>query len=357
MHVFCNFIDMNIHEQYMLRCIELAQKGAGSVSPNPMVGAVLVHNGVIIGEGWHQQYGGPHAEVNCIASVAAANRHLIDASTLYVSLEPCAHYGKTPPCANLIIAKKIPHVVIGCVDTFSEVSGKGIAMLQAAGIKVITDILQQECRALNKRFFTFHEKKRPYIILKWAQSADGFIGPVGGQKLMLSGWAAQRLVHKLRSMEDSILVGFRTALLDNPLLNNRLWTGKNPVRVVWDKYNTLPEGHHVKDGSVPTIIFCNKPAENKENCSYIEMPESQAGIGFLLEKLSEQNIQSIIVEGGTDTINSFINAGLWDEAIIITANQVHIGNGVKAPATNGFHLIKTINIGNDTLKFYTHEQP
>jgi diaminohydroxyphosphoribosylaminopyrimidine deaminase/5-amino-6-(5-phosphoribosylamino)uracil reductase len=345
------------HNRYMLRCIELALKGAGFVSPNPMVGAVLVHNNQIIGEGWHKQYGGPHAEVNCIASVAEHNRHLIAASTLYVSLEPCAHFGKTPPCANLILEHKIPHVVIGCLDTFSKVSGKGIALLQNAGVEVTLNILHEQCRKLNKRFFTYHELRRPYVVLKWAQSSDGFIAPDQGRKVMLSGWAAQRLVHKMRACEDAIMVGYRTALLDNPMLTNRLWFGHNPLRVVWDKYNSLPNDHHLKDGNVRTIIFTNNnvPDNAHTQLSYVQLPSGSNEVTAVLQMLYQQNVQSLIVEGGSDTLHAFIQAGFWDEAVVITATQCTIGSGVKAPSTQGFSLSKSLRLHHDQINFYTHE--
>ena len=217
----------------MHRCLELAEKAAGHVAPNPMVGAVLVHEGIIIGEGYHQIYGGPHAEVNCIASVPSSLQHLIQDSVIYVSLEPCAHHGKTPPCADLIIRHNIRHVVIGCRDPFVEVDGKGIEKLHAAGIKTETGILEKECRELNKRFFTFHTKHRPFIILKWAQTGDGKIG-TENNRLHITGSVTNRLVHKWRSEESAILVGANTALADNPQLTTRLWSGNSPTRLIID---------------------------------------------------------------------------------------------------------------------------
>ncbi|MEO7768510.1 MAG: bifunctional diaminohydroxyphosphoribosylaminopyrimidine deaminase/5-amino-6-(5-phosphoribosylamino)uracil reductase RibD, partial [Ferruginibacter sp.] len=246
---------MTIHETYIHRCIELAEQGAGSVAPNPMVGAVLVYNNLIIGEGYHQQYGKAHAEVNCIKSVTNENKHLVERSTLYVSLEPCAHFGKTPPCADLIIAKNIPVVVVACRDSYEQVDGKGIRKLRAAGIEVITPVLESDALDLNKRFFTFHTRLRPYIILKWAQTANGKIGNSDGSRLMISNEITNREVHKWRSREASILVGTNTASKDNPSLTTRLWPGHHPLRLVIDKELKLPRTLSLFDGKVKTIVF------------------------------------------------------------------------------------------------------
>lgn len=227
-------MNSTFNEFYMQRCLELAAMGAGQVAPNPMVGAVLVHQGRIIGEGYHRQYGQAHAEVNCVNSVAEEERSLIPLATMYVSLEPCAHHGKTPPCADLIVAQGIKQVVIGCMDTFSAVAGKGIEKLEKAGIKVETGVLEAECRQINRRFFTFHEQQRPYIVLKWAQSRNGLVAGAGGVPVRISNKYSDRLVHKWRSEEMGILAGTRTAINDNPRLNNRLWTGKDPVRIIID---------------------------------------------------------------------------------------------------------------------------
>ncbi|HEY2720248.1 MAG TPA: bifunctional diaminohydroxyphosphoribosylaminopyrimidine deaminase/5-amino-6-(5-phosphoribosylamino)uracil reductase RibD, partial [Chitinophagaceae bacterium] len=229
-----------IHDIYMHRCLDLARLGAGHVAPNPMVGAVLVHDERIIGEGYHQQYGGPHAEPNCIASVKKEEQHLISESILYVSLEPCAHYGKTPPCADLIIKNKIPRVVIGCFDPFEEVNGKGIEKLKGAGIDVLVGILEHECKKLNKRFFLYYQQHRPYIILKWAQSSNQKIGAGAGNRTYISNEFTNRLVHKWRSEEAAILVGTNTALQDDPELTTRSWIGNNPRRLVMDMDLKLP---------------------------------------------------------------------------------------------------------------------
>ncbi|MGB4771406.1 MAG: bifunctional diaminohydroxyphosphoribosylaminopyrimidine deaminase/5-amino-6-(5-phosphoribosylamino)uracil reductase RibD, partial [Chitinophagaceae bacterium] len=246
---------MNRDTAFMLRCVELAGKGTGHVAPNPMVGAVLVHEQRIIGEGWHQQYGEAHAEVNCIKTVAPQDLALIPESTMYVSLEPCAHFGKTPPCADLIIAHQIPRVVIGSQDPFPDVNGKGIAKLRAAGVDVVTGIASEACEKLNRRFFTFHRQHRPYVILKWAMSANGKMAANGDERLLISNELSNRLVHQWRSEEAAILVGSRTALLDNPSLTNRLWTGQHPIRLVVDMDLSLPPHLHVFDGQTPTIVF------------------------------------------------------------------------------------------------------
>ncbi|HRN57787.1 MAG TPA: bifunctional diaminohydroxyphosphoribosylaminopyrimidine deaminase/5-amino-6-(5-phosphoribosylamino)uracil reductase RibD, partial [Agriterribacter sp.] len=239
----------------MQRCLQLARAGAGYVAPNPMVGAVLVHHNRVIGEGWHRAYGMSHAEVNCIASVSNEDRHLIGESVLYVSLEPCAHYGKTPPCANLIIQHRIPEVVVGCRDPFPEVNGKGIEKLQAAGIRVTTGVLEKECRELNKRFFIFYTQRRPFVVLKWAQSSDGAIAAPGGLAVQISNPYTSRLVHRWRSEEPAIVVGTRTAMLDDPFLTTRLWPGKHPLRVVIDRALKLPGTLRLFDAAATTLIF------------------------------------------------------------------------------------------------------
>jgi len=345
---------MNKREQYMQRCLELACKGQGHVAPNPMVGAVLVHNDIIIGEGWHQQYGAAHAEVNCIAAVKEEHRSLIPQSTLYVSLEPCAHFGKTPPCADLIIRNNIPEVIIGCRDTYSEVSGKGIKKLTDAGIKTETGVLEDACRWLNRNFFTFHEQKRPHIILKWAESANGFIAPADGKPTMLSNQLSQRLVHKMRKDADGIMVGYNTALGDNPRLNNRLWDGKDPVRIVLDNNATLPTGLHLLDNTQPTIIFNYiKQEEEGRNC-WVKIDPANA-LPAILAYLYERKITSLIVEGGTNTLQRFINSGLWDEALIIKT-PAFISNGIKAPILSGATIKDSYWLATDHHLLYTHEQ-
>jgi diaminohydroxyphosphoribosylaminopyrimidine deaminase/5-amino-6-(5-phosphoribosylamino)uracil reductase len=342
-----NLIDLHLRlmssQAYMQRCIQLAKLGAGHVAPNPMVGAVLVHEGRIIGEGWHQQYGQPHAEVNCIASVKEEDRHLISSSTIYVSLEPCSHYGKTPPCADLIVQHNIPVVVIGCHDINKRVDGKGIKKLMMAGADVIIGVLQDECIDLNKRFFTFHGENRPYIILKWAQTANGIMGtqfndhvPDASERLLISNEYTNRLVHRWRSEEASILVGTNTALYDNPSLTTRLWDGPSPVRLVIDLNLRLPDSLKVFDRKERTIIFNTIKHEEVDNLLYYQVTEDVSIIHQVLHALYHLEIQSVLVEGGAQLLQSFIDEGLWDEIRRIenrdNPNLTNITNGLKAPA-------------------------
>ena len=340
------------HEHYIQRCIQLALLGAGSVSPNPMVGSVLVYNERIIGEGWHQQYGQPHAEVNCIRSVAEEDRQLIPLSTIYVSLEPCAHWGQTPPCADLIISQQIPKVVLGCTDTFSEVSGRGIEKLKQAGIEVITGVLEQECRWLNRRFFTRQEQQRPYLVLKWAQSADGFIAPEQGRRVMLSNAFSQKLVHKMRSEEDGILVGYNTALLDNPQLNNRYGTGSQPVRMVIDPELQLPSRLHLFDQQQATLVFNFHKEEEKENLHWIRISREQPLVQQILARAGK--INSLIIEGGSKTLQQFIDTDLWDEAIIFQTPHL-IEKGTKAPTLRQAILQEQYPLQDNTINHYYHE--
>lgn len=324
-------------EFFMSRCIQLATLGAGHVAPNPMVGAVLVHEGRIIGEGYHQVYGQAHAEVNCVNSVKAIDRHLIPSATMYVSLEPCAHFGKTPPCANLIVAEKIREVVIGCVDTFSAVAGKGISILQNAGVTVRTGILEAECRALNSRFFTFHEQQRPFIILKWAQCQAGYMGTEDGHPVRISNPYTDRLVHRWRSEEAGILVGSRTAVMDNPRLNNRLWTGKDPLRIVIDPHHRVPQTHHLYDEQQETFFFRGETLTQ------------------LMQELHERRILSVLVEGGAATLNRFIDAGLWDEARVIHG-AVTLPGGLSAPRLKHAKLTTDTPLMGDHIFIYHSEQ-
>lgn len=335
----------------MRRCIELALLGAGAVAPNPMVGAVLVYNGRIIGEGYHQQYGHAHAEVNCINAVAEADTGFIEAATLYVSLEPCAHFGKTPPCADLIITKKIPVVVIGCRDPFKEVDGKGIEKLLAAGIAVIQPILETECRALNKRFFTFQTKQRPYIILKWAQTADGFIGNGDHSRLLISNDCSNRLVHKWRSEEAAIMVGTNTALHDNPSLTTRLWKGNNPIRIVLDMDLRLPASLHLFDGTVRTVVINCHKQEAQGNTTFCRVTKDKRLVQRICDVLYQLNIQSVLIEGGARLLQSFIYAGKFDEARIITSSM-RVNNGIAAPVTRNLQLKETLQLQSDTISFY-----
>lgn len=347
----------------MHRCLQLAALAAGNTAPNPLVGSVLVHDGRVIGEGYHQQYGGAHAEVNCLASVAGKDSALITQSTLYVSLEPCAHFGKTPPCADLIIEKGIPKVVVGCRDPFEQVNGKGIEKLQAAGVEVIVGVLEQQCKNLNKRFFTFHTEGRPYIILKWAQSSNHKIGGATDERLFISNQYSTRLVHKWRSEEAAIMVGTNTALYDDPHLGTRLWPGKSPVRIVVDLNLRLPTSLQLFDGSLPTLIF-NKhrhslPAErlSPQALSGVEYYQitGKGGLAHqLLNGLYQLNIQSVLVEGGAQLLQSFIDEGAWDEARIITNETLVIDSGLPAPKLSNERLVKAEALFSDTLRWYVN---
>lgn len=317
----------------MFRCIELARKGAGYVAPNPMVGAVLVQDDRIIGEGWHTRYGEAHAEVGAIGQATRSGQtNSTSNSTLYVSLEPCAHFGKTPPCADLIIRTGIPKVVIGCRDPFEAVNGKGIEKLRAAGIEVVEGILEKECRDLNKHFFTFHEKKRPYIILKWAQTADGFMaGASDAPRLLISNEYSNKRVHQWRSEEAGILVGTNTALQDDPELTNRLWTGPSPVRLVLDMDLRLPASLKLFNGQQKTIIFNSIRSEEHHNMIYYRLDKNKSLISQLMEALYQLKIQSVLVEGGQQLLDTFIQSGSWDEARVITNKSMETGAGLSAP--------------------------
>ena len=333
----------------MQRCIELAKLAAGSVAPNPMVGAVLVYNEKIIGEGYHKKFGEAHAEVNCINSVKGEDKNLIEKSTLYVSLEPCSHFGKTPPCTDLIIKNKIPKVVIGCKDVYEEVDGRGIKKLQEAGIEVITGILEKECKELNKRFFTFHQKQRPYIILKWAESANEKIGIDAG-RVLISNEYTNRLVHKWRSEEAAILVGRKTAVKDDPSLTTRSYPGDNPIRCVTDNDLTLPSWLTLFDRSTATIVFnLLKDAEEK-NIKWVKLKDSD--ILTLVISMYHQDIQSVIVEGGATLLKSFINAELWDEARIIRNEQLIIEKGINSPRLKKATLFQQEKYFSDTVSYF-----
>lgn len=342
---------MPAHEKYMQRCIELASQGIGFVSPNPMVGAVIVHNERIIGEGYHQKYGEAHAEVNAVNQALSRNENgaeLLAESTLYVSLEPCAHYGKTPPCADLIIKHHIPKVVIGTRDPFEEVDGKGIEKLQAAGIGVTTGILEDKCKWLNRRFFTRVKQHRPYIILKWAQTPDGFFAPSDGSQFWITGLEARKLVHQWRSEEDAVLVGKNTAIADNPQLNVRYAPGKNPKRIVIDRRLELRNKLHLFDHSVETIVFNEVKTDIDGNIKYIALEDFGRYVPqYILYQLYLQDIQSVIIEGGAQTLKSFIDAGLWDEARIFTGVN-EIDHGIAAPRARG-RVYDELEIGADKL--------
>src|SRR5215210_8664542 len=343
---------MEQNQIYMHRCIELARQGTGYVAPNPMVGSVLVHENRIIGEGYHQQYGQAHAEVNCINSVKEADRYLIDRSAIYVCLEPCAHFGKTPPCVDLIIKHKIPTVVIGCRDPFKTVDGKGIEKLKNNGIEVIAGVLENECKELNKRFFTFHTKKRPYIILKWAQSKNQKISNADLSRVLISNAFTNRLVHKWRSEEASIMVGTNTALNDNPALNTRHWTGPDPVRLVVDMNLRLPNDLQIFNATQKTIVFNSIKDEEQENLLYFKLDNTLSFVSSLMKACCELEIHSILVEGGTKLLVSFIKEQFWDEARVIENSQLIIDNGLNAPALSNHCLTDTENISTDIIYYY-----
>lgn len=342
--------------KYIKRCFELAGKGLGSVSPNPLVGSVIVYNDEIIGEGYHHRYGEAHAEVNAINAVK--NRSLLPFSTLYVNLEPCAHHGKTPPCALRIIDENISKVVISTIDPFDQVAGKGVEMLKNEGIEVVTSVLEEDGKWLNRRFFTFHQKKRPYIILKWAQTKDGFIdiNRLENQH-NTSNWITNHelkvLVHKWRAEEDAIMVGSNTVINDNPKLNVRHWQGKSPLRVVIDIEHQLTPNFHVFDESVETIMFVDRPnIEFPSSIEQVVMP-LQNRLSFVMDILYEKQVQSIIIEGGQFLLQSFLRAGLWDEARVLTGNK-YFGSGLPAPQISQKPSIVS-QIGGDFITTYINK--
>jgi diaminohydroxyphosphoribosylaminopyrimidine deaminase/5-amino-6-(5-phosphoribosylamino)uracil reductase len=316
-----------------------------------MVGAVIVHEDLIIGEGYHQKYGEAHAEVNAVNQVLSNFTNadaLLQKATIYVTLEPCAHFGKTPPCADLIIKHKIPNVVIGCLDPFDSVNGKGAERLKQAGVNVIVGVLEQECLALNKRFFTKVKKQRPYVILKWAQTQDSFFSPADGTQRWISNDFAKQLVHQWRSEEDCVLVGKQTALADNPQLNVRFVNGRSPLRAVIDKNLELPSSHHLFDNSVKTLVFNQKKTAIEGNTYYVEIEDFDHFLPqYILYQLYLQDVQSVIIEGGTKTLQLFIDANLWDEARIFTAPDFW-GEGIKAPLIKG-ETTENIQISSNQL--------
>jgi diaminohydroxyphosphoribosylaminopyrimidine deaminase/5-amino-6-(5-phosphoribosylamino)uracil reductase len=334
---------------FMSRALELAKLGRGHVSPNPMVGCVIVHNQRIIGEGWHQQYGGPHAEVNAVRSVT--DNSLLPESTVYVTLEPCSHFGKTPPCADLLIAKGVKKVIVCNDDPNPLVARKGLAKLRAAGIEVETGLLAERGRALNQRFFTFIEQQRPYLILKWAETADGFIAPSDFRPIPISSPLSRQLVHKWRTEEDAILVGTNTARHDNPQLNARLWSGRNPVRIVIDKHLQLPPSLHLFDGSQPTLVYTVLPKnETDGRAKHIQLNPEASFLPQLITDIYQQKIQSVIVEGGAVLLESFLNQGFWDEIRVFKSPKV-LSTGLAAPMVRG-RLVDIERVGDDWLMTY-----
>ncbi len=355
------------HEKYIKRCLQLAENGIGTARPNPSVGAVVVCNDKIIGEGYTSAYGGNHAEVNAINSVK--NKEVLKQATIYVTLEPCSHFGKTPPCADLIVKHKIPNVVIGCIDTNSLVAGKGIERLKNAGVNVIVGVLEEECKKHHRRFFTVQNKKRPYIILKWAETNDGFVAPLRKDEqkpVWISNKYSQQLVHKWRSEEQAILVGTNTVIADNPSLTVRSWTGNNPVRIVLDKNSRIPKNATVLDGNVKTIVLTEKKEKEGEiemshgaesshskELLYDQLNFSSRVAEQICEVLQKHSIQSVIIEGGTQTLQTFIDANLWDEARIFIGKTT-FKKGVKGPVFTG-ELEKEEHIEGDVLKTYIND--
>lgn len=334
---------VKIHENYIKRCIEIAKNGLGTTAPNPMVGCVIVYNSKIIGEGYTSAYGGNHAEVNAINSVK--DKSLLKKSTLYVTLEPCSHFGKTPPCSDLIIKHQIANVVIGTIDTHSKVAGKGIEKLKNVGCNVTVGVLEDECKAHHKRFFTFHNKQRPYIILKWAETKDGFIAPKQKneqQPVWITNELSRQLVHKWRAKEQAILVGTQTVIADNPSLTVRDWTGKNPIRIVIDRNLKLPKDYNVYNSEAETIVI------SKDNIDF-NKPIAQQ----ICNVLFQNNINSVIIEGGAKTLLTFIDENIWDEARVFIGSH-EFKEGINAPKLNG-KLIQEQLIAEDQLKIYMND--
>ena len=335
---------MKTYQKYIKRCIELANNGLGTTYPNPLVGSVIVYNDEIIGEGWHRKAGESHAEVNAINSVK--DKSLLSKSTIYVSLEPCSHFGKTPPCCDLIISHNIPNIVIGTIDPFAKVAGTGIQKLLDAGKNVIVGVLEEECKELNKRFFTFHNKKRPYIILKWAESYDGFIAPIAKAEqkpVWITNQYSRQLVHKWRSEEQAILVGTQTVIDDNPSLTVRDWTGNNPIRIVLDQNNRISKENHIFDNQAKTISI------SKDNLNFNNNLGQE-----ITNLLFNEGIQSIIVEGGRQTLQTFIDEDLWDEARIFKST-ITLKNGIETPKINANNGIKKNILTDDLLIFFNHD--
>jgi diaminohydroxyphosphoribosylaminopyrimidine deaminase/5-amino-6-(5-phosphoribosylamino)uracil reductase len=374
MFVTLRFATLNMeHEIYMQRCLELAKIGLRAAMPNPSVGAVLVYNGRIIGEGHTSAYGGPHGEVNCINSVNEADRHLIPDATLYVSLEPCSHFGKTPPCCDLIIQHQIKNIVVGTADPFEKVSGNGIKKLKEAGKNVIVGVLEKKCRESNKRFFTFHEHKRPYILLKWAESADGYLSPNRLLDIETDGFLddsedkfenkkpvwitnnySRQLVHKWRGEEMAILVGTKTVLDDNPQLDVRDWTGSNPVRIVLDRTGKINENYFVKNQKIKTIVLTEQTnLPNLDNMVYENVAFDSRLPLAILNVLYRHNLLSVIIEGGRQTLQTFIDANLWDEARVFKGTNL-FGGGTKAPQLSKATVVTTQSVLNDQLLIFTN---
>ena len=338
---------------FMSYCLDLAQKAKGHTAPNPMVGAVLVHDDRVIGEGWHHYYGADHAEVNCLKNVAEADKYLVPESTMYVNLEPCAHYGITPPCADRLVLEKVKKVIIANTDPFEKVSGKGIAILKAGGVEVETGVCEKEGLWVNRRFFCFHSRKRPYIILKWAQTKDNFIAPPDKHRFRITGDESLQLVHKWRTEEAAIMVGTNTALNDNPQLTARHWQGRQPLRIALDRNLRLPATHHLFDNAAATWIINEQREILSGNVHSIQMTFDDTLLTELMHRLYDARILSLIVEGGAALLNSFISAGLWDEARIFTG-AVLLNEGIAAPILTEETPAFTSTTGNDELRVFVN---
>ncbi len=334
-------------EFYIKRCIELAKNATGKTYPNPLVGCVIVYNDEIIGEGFHEKAGGNHAEINAINSVK--NRQLLKKSTIYVSLEPCSHFGKTPPCANKIIEIGFKKVVIGTLDSHEKVNGKGKQIIENTGVEVVTGVLEKECKDLNKRFFTFHQKKRPYIILKWAESADGFLDK-NFNPFQIGNALTKQFVHQLRSQEHAILVGTQTTLNDNPSLTTREVSGRNPIRILIDFDLKVPVHFNIYNKEAETLVFNSVKDSQEKNVKFIKISRDNF-LDNLMEKLYENQIQSVIVEGGSFTLTQFIKANLWDETIIIKNENLILEQGTKAPDFD-FEFFEERVFRDNVLRFY-----
>lgn len=338
----------------MRRCLELAALSKGHTASNPMVGAVLVHQGLIIGEGWHQQYGQAHAEVNCFESVADADKYLIPDAVMYVTLEPCAHYGKTPPCAQRIIQEGVKQVVICNKDPFAQVDGKGIQLLREAGIAVTTGILEQEGSWLNRRFFTFHRQQRPYIILKWAQTDRGFFAPKDHSRLQMSNEYSTRMSHQWRREEAAIMVGFTTAMNDNPQLVSRYGQGKQPLRIALDKNLRLPATHHLLTQDIATWIINQHQEQIQGNTHFVQLPFDEHLLSALLQHLYQSQVLSLIVEGGAQLFQGFIAQGLWDEARVFVTPDV-LQDGLAAPLLTNAKKVFETDLAQDRLQVLLNE--
>lgn len=343
---------MNNDQLYLQRAIDLAQLGAGNHAPNPRVGAVVVYQDRIIGEGYHEQYGEGHAEVNAIASVATADQIYLNQATIYVTLEPCFHYGKTPPCVDLILKHQIPRVVIGCVDDFEQVGGKSIEKLRTAGVEVIVGVLEQEAKHLARRFLTTVQKKRPYIVLKFAQSKDGYIGQVG-KEVAISDSLCKRLVHQWRTEEAAIMIGTTTALVDNPRLDNRHFFGAAPLRIVLDRELKIPTTHHLLDGNQTTwVVTTQTQKQELNNVKYLNLDFDDQLLPHLLEALQKQRVQSVLVEGGATLLQHFFAANLWDECRVITSPKL-LHEGIAAPRLPiTAELLEQQSIGQQSIDYY-----